>query len=158
MIPPAEGRSVRRDERGFTLVEVLVVTVIIGVLAAIAIPLFLGESKKADDAGAKSDVNRLAKMVEECRLEKESYADCDEETELGGAPGLSWGGRGANPGEVGVTAAGATSFAARAVSRAQTDGSFHVFVWRRRDDDSVVRRCRSGGAPFTGGGCRDGLW
>ena len=134
------------------------VTVVIGVLAAIAIPLFLGESKKTDDAAAKSDVNRLAKMVEECRLEKEDYADCDEATELGGAPGVSWGGRAPKQGEVGVTAAGAKSFSARAVSRAQTDGSFHTFIWRRRDDDSVVRRCRAGGAPFTGGGCRDGLW
>lgn len=45
--------GVRRDERGFTLVEILVVILIIGILAAIAIPVFLNQKSKANDAGAK---------------------------------------------------------------------------------------------------------
>jgi type IV pilus assembly protein PilA len=55
-----------KDERegGFTLIELLVVIIIIGILAAIAIPVFLNQRQKGYDAQAKSDLRNMATAEE----------------------------------------------------------------------------------------------
>ncbi|WP_231123567.1 type IV pilin protein [Nocardioides sambongensis] len=51
-------------DQGFTLIELLVVIVIVGILAAIAIPVFLNQRQKAVDSGLKSDLKAAATTVE----------------------------------------------------------------------------------------------
>ena len=56
-------KSMEHKDEGFTLIELLVVMIIIGILAAIAIPVFLNQRKKANDTAATSDVSTLGKEV-----------------------------------------------------------------------------------------------
>lgn len=56
-------KSMNEQDKGFTLIELLVVMIIIGILAAIAIPVFLNQRKKAVDTAAKSDVSVLGKEM-----------------------------------------------------------------------------------------------
>lgn len=56
-------KSIQEKDKGFTLIELLVVMIIIGILAAIAIPIFLNQRKKANDSAATSDVSTIGKEV-----------------------------------------------------------------------------------------------
>ncbi len=63
------------NEGGFTLIELLVVIIIIGILAAIAIPVFLNQRKKGYDAQAKSDLRNAATLEETYLTDYSVYND-----------------------------------------------------------------------------------
>jgi type IV pilus assembly protein PilA len=57
-------RQSSTDEGGFTLIELLVVILIIGILAAIAIPAFLSQTSKASDSAAKTQAGTLRTVMQ----------------------------------------------------------------------------------------------
>src|SRR5437763_1434759 len=62
------------DEKGFTLIELLVVILIIGILAAIALPAFLNQKEKGQDAEAKSGVRTMQVAEETYYTDNQTYA------------------------------------------------------------------------------------
>ncbi|HEY9627466.1 MAG TPA: type IV pilin-like G/H family protein [Coleofasciculaceae cyanobacterium] len=73
----------KKSEKGFTLIELLVVIIIIGILAAIALPSFLNQAAKSKQSEGKTTIGAVNRAQQAYRIEGDSFANSIDALKIG---------------------------------------------------------------------------
>jgi prepilin-type N-terminal cleavage/methylation domain-containing protein len=116
-----------RAERGFTLVEVLVVVIVIAILSMLALSMYIGYRERAHDAAARENIHRIFPSIQAYFVDHDSYAGMT-------VPGLAVYDAALEPTmySLGSVAPTDTHFCVQSSSSGQT--------WRKNGPDAALER------------------
>ncbi len=132
------------------MIELLVVVLIIGILAAIALPTFLGQSDKASDAGAISNARNLSDQVTACVTEKGNIDQCSTASAVDTQ--LPWG---TGSGQVSAARYGGGAEDRYTLAMSSTGNAF-LYVTSAAVAPGTVRLCITADGKYPSGGCKAG--
>jgi type IV pilus assembly protein PilA len=142
----SDAARLSREERAVTLIELLVVMIIIGLLAAIVIPVFTNQQDKAHDADAKTHARSAQTAMESFFVDQKTYAGVtradleEQQTSLRDAPNLA------------IVAATSNEYEIETSSTSTDPVTFKV---HRLPTGTIERTC----SPANKGGCQPGgVW
>ncbi|HXP38511.1 MAG TPA: prepilin-type N-terminal cleavage/methylation domain-containing protein [Solirubrobacteraceae bacterium] len=143
-------QQIQRNE-GFTLVELLVVILIIGILAAIAIPAFLSQTSKANDSAAKTQIGTLQTTMEAYAIEHSGSFVGATLTELQKIEPVLKDTTTATAAVVGTPTA--EGFEVSSTAKGSND------VYKLKNEKgTITRSCTTSVTGNNGGGCTSGSW
>ncbi|HEX4484261.1 MAG TPA: type II secretion system protein [Solirubrobacteraceae bacterium] len=140
-----------KSQSGFTLIELLVVILIIGILAAIAIPAFLSQTSKANDSAAKTQVGTLQTTIQTYASEHNGNYEGATLAELQKIEPTLKDTTTAKAKIAGTPTATGFEVESTAV------GSGDVFKLKNAEGE-ISRNCTTGGTGNSRGGCKSGSW